>query len=113
MPASYKGEESIEGKTVIVTGANTGIGKETALELAKRGGRIIMGCRNIEKGQEALKQIVEETRSDQVCLKELDLSSFDSIKKFAKEFNESKLAARSLYVICRSSSDSCLSRKLV
>ena len=37
MPTSYKGKETIEGKTVIVTGANTGIGKETVRDLAKRG----------------------------------------------------------------------------
>lgn len=38
----------MEGKTVIITGANSGIGKETARDLAKRGARIIMACRNLE-----------------------------------------------------------------
>ncbi|KAK3792429.1 hypothetical protein RRG08_045971 [Elysia crispata] len=90
MPASYKGKESIQGKTVLITGANTGIGKETVIDLAKRGGRIIMCCRNVEKGQEALRDILEETKSDQVILKQLDLSSFQSIQTFARDFNQTE-----------------------
>lgn len=44
----------MEGKTVIVTGGNNGIGKETARELAKMGARIILACRNLETGKKAL-----------------------------------------------------------
>jgi NADPH:quinone reductase-like Zn-dependent oxidoreductase len=50
-------EDSIQGLIVIVTGSNTGIGKETALQLAKRGAKVIMACRNMEKAEEAKEYI--------------------------------------------------------
>ncbi|XP_068088274.1 retinol dehydrogenase 13-like [Hyperolius riggenbachi] len=75
---------TVEGKTVIVTGANTGIGKETALELANRGGRIIMACRDMEKCENAAKEIRGKTLNHNVFAKQLDLASTKSIKEFAK-----------------------------
>ncbi|XP_056423446.1 retinol dehydrogenase 13 isoform X2 [Hyla sarda] len=74
----------IEGKTVIVTGANTGIGKETALELARRGGRIIMACRDMGKCENAAREIRGTTLNHKVFAKHLDLASMKSIKEFAK-----------------------------
>ncbi|XP_029450218.1 retinol dehydrogenase 13 isoform X3 [Rhinatrema bivittatum] len=78
----------ITGKTVIVTGANTGIGKETALELARRGGRIIMACRDMDKCEAAAKEIRGKTLSHTVFARHLDLASMKCIKKFAKKVNE-------------------------
>ena len=43
----------MEGKTVLITGANAGIGKETVRDLAKKGARIIMACRNLDSAKEA------------------------------------------------------------
>ena len=58
--------KSLEGKTVVITGANTGIGKETAVDLATRGARVIIGCRNVEKGKQALKEIQERSGNKDV-----------------------------------------------
>ncbi len=73
----------IDGKTVIVTGGNTGIGKETAMELARRGGRVIIACRDAKKGNQATAEIKEETGNNQVFFKSLDLASALSIREFA------------------------------
>ena len=80
----------MDGKTVIVTGANTGIGKETALDLAKRGARVIMACRDLKKGETALNDIVEKTGSKNVVLKQLDLASLKSVRTFAKDINQNE-----------------------
>ncbi|XP_043913398.1 retinol dehydrogenase 13 [Protopterus annectens] len=78
----------ITGKTVIITGANTGIGKETALELAQRGGRIIMACRDMERCENAAREIRGKTLSHEVYAHYLDLSSLKSVREFAKKINE-------------------------
>ena len=85
-----KSKARMDGKTVIVTGANTGIGKETALDLARRGARVIMACRDLTKGAAALKYIVERTGNTKVTLRELDLASIKSIRKFAEDINQNE-----------------------
>ncbi|XP_059504385.1 retinol dehydrogenase 13-like isoform X5 [Stegostoma tigrinum] len=79
---------TISGKTIIITGANTGIGKETARELASRGGRIIMACRDMEKCETAAREIRGETLNHDVYAKHLNLASLKSIREFAKQINE-------------------------
>uniref|UniRef100_A0A8C6MQI9 Retinol dehydrogenase 13 (all-trans and 9-cis) n=1 Tax=Mus spicilegus TaxID=10103 RepID=A0A8C6MQI9_MUSSI len=76
---------TIPGKTVIVTGANTGIGKQTALELAKRGGNVILACRDMEKCEVAAKDIRGETLNPRVRAEHLDLASLKSIREFARK----------------------------
>ncbi|PSN38582.1 Retinol dehydrogenase 14 [Blattella germanica] len=75
----------LDGKTVIVTGANTGIGKETAHDLAQRGARVILACRDLKRAQEACDGIIAATGNKNVVVRELDLSSFASVRKFANE----------------------------
>lgn len=75
----------LDGKTVLITGANTGIGKETALDLAIRGARVIMGCRDVEKGEEAAAQIRAIYSNAQVEVLELDLADTCSIRAFAQK----------------------------
>lgn len=75
-----------EGKVIIVTGSNTGIGKETALELARRKATVYMACRDLSKCDEARKSIILETKNRNVYCRELDLASLESIKNFVKRF---------------------------
>ncbi|XP_076353857.1 retinol dehydrogenase 11-like [Tachypleus tridentatus] len=81
-----KDKSSLNGKTVIITGGNTGIGKETAMELARRHARVILACRNQEKAKLAAIDIVSSTRNKNVEIMKLDLSSQESVRKFAEEF---------------------------
>ena len=59
----------LHGKTVIVTGANSGIGKETVLDLAGRGALVIMACRNLKEAGKAMKEIVEKTGNKNIVAK--------------------------------------------
>jgi len=73
----------LDGKTVVITGGNTGIGKETAIDLAKRGAKVIIACRSKERGENAVKDIRKESGNEQVYTRLLDLASYASIRKFA------------------------------
>lgn len=75
----------IDGKVVIITGCNTGIGKETALDLAKRGARVYMACRSFTKCEAARKEIIKLSGNTNVFNMELDLSSMESVRSFVKE----------------------------
>lgn len=86
----YRGKEKITGKTVIITGANTGIGKETAKDLARRGGRLILACRDTKKGEDAVREVIQETGNNNVFCWKLDLGSFESIREFAEKFNKNE-----------------------
>jgi len=76
----------MEGKICIITGANSGIGKATAIGLAKMNATIVMICRSKERGEEAQKEIIELTGNKKVDLLLCDLSSQESIRKFVSEF---------------------------
>lgn len=84
----FQKETKIDGKVVIVTGANSGIGKETAIELARRGGKVYLACRDTKKGEEALKEVKKISKSDKVQFLQLDLASLDSVRDFSKKFHE-------------------------
>ncbi|GLT31199.1 hypothetical protein SLA2020_059510 [Shorea laevis] len=77
------------GLTAIVTGASSGIGTETARVLAMRGVHVIMGVRNMAAGLDVKEAIVKEIPSAKVDVMELDLSSLESVRKFASEYNSS------------------------
>jgi len=77
----------LDCRTVVITGANTGIGKETAMDLSRRGANIVILCRNVKKGEEAAEEIRKHTKG-QVVVHEMDLSSLTSVRKCAATLNK-------------------------
>jgi NAD(P)-dependent dehydrogenase (short-subunit alcohol dehydrogenase family) len=75
-------------KIAIVTGANTGIGYETARALAKKGVRVILACRSREKGEAAVARIAAEQPQSRADFAALDLADLDSVRALAESFVE-------------------------
>lgn len=75
----------MKGKVCLVTGSNSGIGKETALRLARLGAHVIMVCRNEAKGKEARDEIISLTKNNSIDLLIADLSSQKDIRRLAEE----------------------------
>jgi NAD(P)-dependent dehydrogenase (short-subunit alcohol dehydrogenase family) len=78
----------MEGKITIVTGSNTGIGKETARGLAKMGATVVLACRDAAKAEAAREDIARSTGRTDVDAIPLDLGSKESIRAFARAFRE-------------------------
>lgn len=85
----YSGE-TMRGKTVIVTGANSGIGKALAGELLKLRARVIMACRDLRSAEEAAQDIKKQAgpENGEVVIKHLDLASLRSVRNFCEEVTQ-------------------------
>ncbi|CAG2182772.1 unnamed protein product, partial [Oppiella nova] len=83
----------LDGRVVIITGANAGIGKETAYQLSLRGAKIIIGCRDELRAENAIKEIVFRNPNANIIHIKLDLSSLQSIRAFVQQIyeNETKI----------------------
>lgn len=77
-----------EGKIAVVTGANSGLGFETARVLAAKGAHVVLACRNQTKGEAALERIQKAHPEASVQLSSLDLQSLDSIRAFVAAFKQ-------------------------
>lgn len=80
-------EERIDGKTVVITGASSGMGKEVAIELAKRGGHIILAVRDQDSGNAVANQI-RALPNAKVDVRSIDLSSLKSVREFAEKLGK-------------------------
>jgi NAD(P)-dependent dehydrogenase (short-subunit alcohol dehydrogenase family) len=76
----------LTGQVVIVTGANSGIGYETAKALAKNGATVVMACRNLEKAKAAADEIRLADKKARLDIIQLDLADLGSVRKFAEAF---------------------------
>lgn len=86
MPFTTKDIPSLTGKTALVTGANTGLGYETAYVLAHAGANVYLAVRNPAKGEAARERILASKPSGSAEVAVLDLSDLDKVKAFAAEF---------------------------
>ncbi|GMR57202.1 hypothetical protein PMAYCL1PPCAC_27397, partial [Pristionchus mayeri] len=86
--AKYDMTEDLAGKTYVVTGATSGIGKAAAEQLAKQNARVILACRNQDKCAKVQQDILSITGNKQVYCHHLDLSDFDSVTSFVRNISK-------------------------
>lgn len=78
----------LDGKVAIVTGGNTGIGRQVAEDLAKRGAKVILACRNEIEGETTAGELKKKTKNDDIRCMKCDLASFKSIQSFVDAFKK-------------------------
>ena len=80
-------EKGKDKKVCIITGANSGIGFETAKRMARKGFEVILACRSVDRGNEAVKRIKRKYSNAEVSFMTLNLASFKSIHEFVDNFH--------------------------
>ena len=78
----------LSNKIVVVTGANSGLGKETTLELSRKHAKIFMACRNLTKAQNAFEEIKKEVPDADIQILKLDLGDLNSIRSFSETLHQ-------------------------
>jgi NAD(P)-dependent dehydrogenase (short-subunit alcohol dehydrogenase family) len=86
--AGWKADDipDLSGRTAVVTGANSGLGYDTALQLATHGAHTVLACRGLDKGSDAAARILDRHPDAKVEVMELDLASLASVERFATHF---------------------------
>ena len=80
--------DDLGGETVIVTGANSGLGFSATRELARHGAQVVMACRNLEKADDARQEIEDEVENADLDVIKLDLADLESVSSFAENFRD-------------------------
>jgi retinol dehydrogenase 12 len=78
----------LQNKTAIITGATSGIGRVTAIAIAREGARLVLPVRSIEKGKALLDEIEKETGNTSIEIMHCNLASLDSVRKFSEDFQK-------------------------
>jgi NAD(P)-dependent dehydrogenase (short-subunit alcohol dehydrogenase family) len=73
------------GRVAVITGANTGLGYETALALATHGAHVVLAVRDLDKGKDAISRIVSQSPQADLALQELDLTSLESVRAASRQ----------------------------
>ncbi|MCL7417986.1 MAG: oxidoreductase [Halalkalicoccus sp.] len=99
MPSNWSAEsiQDLSGATIVVTGANTGLGYEATKAFARKGGHVVMACRSEQRGHAAAESIREDLPSASLSVHECDLADLDSVRAFVREFESTY---PSLHVLC-------------
>lgn len=75
-------------QTVVITGANSGIGYQSALHFAQQRAHVVMACRSLDKAEQAKNQILEQVPQARLTIIRLDVSDLESVHEFARQFGE-------------------------
>ena len=78
---------SLAGKTIIVTGGNSGLGLQSVKAYAEKGATVILTCRNYDKGEAAKNEVIKSVPTAQIIVMTLDLADLSSVRTFAERFN--------------------------
>ena len=79
-------DHRLDGLTAVVTGANSGLGLQTVIDLARRGASVVLACRNEERGAAALQRARDASGSASLTLRQLDLANLESVRSFGREW---------------------------
>ncbi len=80
--------DSMEGRRVVITGPTSGIGREIATRLASLGAELVLACRDVGRGEQTAGDISRSAHAADVAVMSVDLSSQDSIRRFAREYRD-------------------------
>ncbi|KAB1198618.1 MULTISPECIES: oxidoreductase [Haloferax] len=98
----------LSGKTVIVTGANSGIGFEATKAFTESGAHVVMACRSLDRGNAAMAEIRSDVPASSLSVAKLDLADLDSVHRFADEFAADY---GSLHVLCNNAGVMAIPRR--
>jgi len=85
---SFTSDLRLDGKVIIITGGNTGLGAETAKVMAAKGATIVLACRNWDRTKDFLAQLRKSSGNNDVHFMKLDLASLQSVRDFVQEFQD-------------------------
>ncbi len=98
----------LSGKTVVVTGANSGIGLEATRAFARKGAHVVMACRDVGRGESAKATVREDAPAASLTVRELDLADLDSVRTFAEAVADEE---RALDVLCNNAGVMAIPRR--
>lgn len=109
-PDIYVPPKDLTGKRVVVTGANSGIGKEVALTTASWGAEVYLLCRDPKKADAARAEIVEQTNNSKVYVEIVDFASLASVREFVRRWAQRPVAERKIDILVSNAGVACSSK---